>query len=142
MTDRVWSIKLADDPDQDHHYNSDRLVRMSVCPSSRPALTVSAVCRQAVETSPEWMMKIAQRFQKYKTKKDRPFAVKFQYGLGYETILLMDGAALPKNDDDPTPYYPVAIESVVAPAATEETPSLAAKRKEKYGVNSFGDESK
>ena len=144
MSDRVWSIKLADDQDhqgEDAKVNSDRILRMSVWPSSGPPLTVSQVCRKAVESSPEWMMKISQRFHKVKTKKDRTVVIKLQYGAGYETLLLLDGAALPESVDDSS-ILSIAIESVVAPVATEASPELALMRRQTYGVNVYGDESK
>lgn len=159
MTDRVWSIKLADE--EDHHSvnggggdeaphnvnsvnnkaNSDRILRMSVWPSSSPPLTVSEVCRKAIESSPEWMVKITHRaLAKFKAKKDRPSAVKVQYGAGYETIVLLDDAILPENVDTMT--HPIAIESVVAPVVTEESLEATLTRRQKYGIISFGDESK
>ena len=160
MSDRVWSIKLADadvinnnnnnnhdngtanSNDDAKKVNSDRILLMSVWSSGAP-LTVSQVCRKAVESSPEWMLKIAQRFHRPKTKKDRTAVLQFQYGAGYETLLLLDGATLPDGlSAAKAVVHPIAIESVVAPVASEDSPQEALQRRQKYGVNSFWDESK
>ena len=147
---RVWSIKLADDDidsdngdDDDEEENdefilanSDRILRMSMRPGSGPPLTVSEVCRKAIESSPEWMAIIVQRFQ----ENDGEVAFKFQYGCGYETILLLDGAALP--DDIDTMTVPITIEAVVAPTSTEDSIEATLSRPETYGVVAYGDDSK
>lgn len=81
--------------------------------------------------------------------------VNFQYGGGYETIVLVDMTKKNPNDDETDKgdhkeidvqalqaAKTILIQSVVAPVTTEESLETSLARPETYGVNNFVDPSK
>jgi hypothetical protein len=56
------------------------------------ALTASALCRKVVESSGEWLVKICQRHPA--TQDSKACSILVNYGCGYATLVLLDGAEL------------------------------------------------
>jgi hypothetical protein len=140
---RIWAVRLADSAEDEAVaplYNSRRMLRTSVYTSNMTAdgnssatyLKANQVCRKAVESSGEWMLKIARRFQpKTAVKKHQPFCLVLNYGGGLATLVLLDGHAMP-TDVDSVPR--IGIEVVVASVQSEESAALGEDRPDEYGI--------
>mmetsp|Transcript_23967 Transcript_23967/g.49810 ORF Transcript_23967/g.49810 Transcript_23967/m.49810 type:complete len:555 (-) Transcript_23967:408-2072(-) len=78
--------------------NSKRVLRTVLYDEeTKAALAVSEVSRKAVEATPEWMLKIAKRVQHHHDRKSWPGCVIINYGIGYETLVVIDNAAMPSD---------------------------------------------
>jgi hypothetical protein len=135
---RIWAVRLADSAAEDPTapVNSRRMLRTSVYTTSNGSsdayLKSNQVCRKAVESSGEWMLKIARRFQlKTTIKKRQPFCLVLNYGGGLATLLLLDGHAMPADVDN---VMRIGIEVVVASVQSEESPELGQNRPDEYGI--------
>ena len=139
----VWAFLLSDDKDYPET-NSDRLVRFSIWPPERKdALLASETCRRVMEGCPEWMMKVARRIQQRTDNhatadNDRTFAVRFDYGSGFETVLLVDGAEAPSANQIKTVHIGLSMVTV----SSEESFVSNTDRPQTDAVVSFGSSSK
>lgn len=119
----VWTFVLSADADNHPATTSDPRVRASIWPPHRKeAILASEACCQAMEGSPEWMLKVAHRRRVDPTG---PWAVRLTYGNGLETILLVDGAEAPSSQTqmDRLPTIPLGLSMVNL--SSSETPLAA-----------------
>ncbi|KAL7578257.1 hypothetical protein ACA910_012675 [Epithemia clementina (nom. ined.)] len=113
--------------------NSSKLIRTSIW-SDGASLSASQLSRKVVETTPEWMLKIVRRVTPSNPKE---VAALINYGGGYETLCLVDGAPLPQ-DIHSVPRGVVDV--VVASVKSEQSPDASENQISEYGVVTPEDE--
>jgi hypothetical protein len=141
---KIWQVLLADSPPgAGSRNNSRRIVRTSVFEgstnNSNISLTASALCRKVVEASGEWLMKICSRHPVARDNNGQACTVLVNYGCGYATLVLMNGAELASPED--WKRHPIWVSVAVASVKSEETDKTSEERVQEYGIVSADDES-
>lgn len=90
---------------------------------------ISEAMREAVEKTPEFLIKICRREQTLIRNRMNPFLLK--YGCGYMTLVLLDGAELPEDLNE---VNTIVLRAVVDDIANEQSVEMSETRIERNGV--------
>ena len=129
----IWAVRLA--PSEDFpESNSSKLIRTSILSDKNTCMIASQVSRKVIEATGDWMLKISRRVQCNGLQPE--VAVVINYGAGYATVCLVDGAELPNNIES---LPRVGVDVVVACVDSEKLTS-GENRMDEYGVVTPEDE--
>lgn len=144
----IVGVCLADYPQREHHYpheehqnmnpalNSSRMLRCNLYKNGREKLKVADFVRMALETNVDWIVLVARRYFVGRSKQARSLRLRINYGAGFETLVLLDGASMHSLDDilDTSATKMLYMESVIAHQKSQESQELNDSRPEDYGV--------
>lgn len=140
----LWSVCLANlprkelfHPFEEHELNpalnSNRVLRLSILPDGERKTRVGEFCRTAMELKCDWLVLLARRYLTQPMERV-PVRYRVNYGGGYETLVLLDGADVPTLQEWELSTKIVCVDVVVAHRKSEKTQQLSDERPVEYGV--------